>query len=1173
MIRYAAENGYDKVAFANGEQSADRYDLSKQVDSIRHSKNPDGTFRVRVEGLNDDTVWKSDNAKASELSDVLGKEIAEKIEKREGEDISAGNNREILRLSGDGLKVGGEGMKSFYDKIVPQVTNDVLKKVGGGRVSQVDISQANTSLRDTKRWVGPTRTIADIEELVELTGKPGYGVYDNPVTGERDNYPINVVANHALMRKVLQNMRNGDSFIDAVMDENVAAPRTESMLGGRYEDIPLSEQKKKSSSQLGFDVTPEMRDKALEGLPLFSNRKNVMNQPVAPTWKSPVESTLDNVIYTLQDKLVDTKRVQEEVEKAQRLIADEWNPYQKELLYHGRSAKLTQDFLVNEIKPLFKEMAGEGVTMDELETYLWNRHAKERNDQIASINPLMPNGGSGIKSQDARAYLNSLSQDQRDKYDRLAAMIDKITEGTRKLLVDSGLETQDTILDWQNTYQFYVPLQRADVEGSTGRLGTGQGFSVRGSSTKRAMGSEKQVVDILANLMMQREKTIVRAEKNRVAMALYGLAIQNENPGFWMPVNPEAMRSPTKTMNELMNLGLDAIDFDGLMKEPTVRVINPKTGLVESKINPALRNRDNVLAVRVNGKDRFLFFNQDDPRAIRMAASLKNLDADQLGTILTGFSKITRWFASVNTQWNPVFGVVNLVRDVQGGLFNLSSTQLAGKQAKVLAHIGPAIAGIYRDLRADRSGKQRSSGSWSKLWEEFQEVGGKTGYRDLYMNSEDRAKALQAEIDSIYEGAPKKFFKGIFNWLSDYNETLENGIRLSAYKVARDHGISKDQAAALAKNLTVNFNKKGQIAQQAGAMYAFFNAAVQGTARNAETLASPSGKKIIAGGLLLGTAQAVLLAAAGFDEDEPPEFVRERNIIIPIGGKRFINIPMSLGLHVIPNTSRVLTEIALAGGDGAAHKLIGLLGTYIDAFDPMGSAGLSIQTLTPTPIDPFAALSENRDSFGKEIAKKDRSSLAPTPGFTRAKETASVFGHLVSRATNWLSGGNDYVPGDISPTPDQIDFLIGQLTGGVGREALKVDQTVRSLASGEELPPHKIPLVGRFYGTTESQSAESGKFYSNLTMLNKHEAQMKGLAEEGADVDAYVAKNPEAALAESANSVEQTLTKLKTRKRLMLSKGADRQEIKSIEGEITSLMRDFNNSVKESREAPNDRRP
>jgi hypothetical protein len=75
-----------------------------------------------------------------------------------------------------------------------------------------------------------------------------------------------------------------------------------------------------------------------------------------------------------------------------------------------------------------------------------------------------------------------------------------------------------------------------------------------------------------------------------------------------------------------------------------------------------------------------------------------------------------------------------------------------------------------------------------------------------------------------------------------------------------------------------------------------------------ETLRGPAGKTIIGGGLLIGSAQAMLLAAFGFDEDEPPDFVKERNIVIPTGGGKYITVPMPLGYNVIPNTSRILTE-------------------------------------------------------------------------------------------------------------------------------------------------------------------------------------------------------------------------------------------------------------------------
>jgi hypothetical protein len=79
---------------------------------------------------------------------------------------------------------------------------------------------------------------------------------------------------------------------------------------------------------------------------------------------------------------------------------------------------------------------------------------------------------------------------------------------------------------------------------------------------------------------------------------------------------------------------------------------------------------------------------------------------------------------------------------------------------------------------------------------------------------------------------------------------------------------------------------------------------------------SRAGKQIIAGDITLGTTQALALAAAGFDDNEPAEYVRERSLIIPIGEKKYVTVPMPLGFHVIPNIGRVSTEFAL-GGSGS----------------------------------------------------------------------------------------------------------------------------------------------------------------------------------------------------------------------------------------------------------------
>lgn len=886
-------------------------------------------------------------------------------------------------------------------------------------------------------------------------------------------------------------------------------------------------------------------------------------RPGRRTWDTPEPSKMDDFLYTLQDRQIDMRRVVQAIKAKVGQIADRWNPYLQEELYHGRTAKRVKDFLDFELRPLLTDMQMRGVALPEFEKFLHARHAEERNVQIAKINPKMPDGGSGMTTADAQAYLAGLDPAKRRAYEALAAKVDAITKGTRDGLVADGLEKKEAIDRWTKAYSNYVPLMREEVE-ETG-AGTGMGFSVRGPASRRAMGSDKGVVDILANLAMQRERAIIRAEKNRVATALYGLAVKNPNTEFWKPVNPRlfpawSAKQKQKLEAELLSMGLDPVDAAGLVREPVQRYVDPRDGLVHERVNPALRGRDNVLSLRVNGEDRFLFFNATDERAARMAHSLKNLDVDQLGRVLSASAVASRWFASVNTQYNPIFGVVNLTRDVQSALFNLSTTPIAGKQAAVLGHTVSALRGIYADIRAHRAGKAPSS-TWAQLWEEFQSEGGQTGFRDMWATAGDRTKALESEIRQIGEGKARGAGRAIFAWLSDYNETLENATRLAAYKVALDAGQSKQQAASIAKNLTVNFNRKGQITQQAGALYAFFNASVQGTARLAETLAGPKGRKIIAGGLILGVAQAMLLAAAGFDDDDPPEFVRERNLVIPIGGQQYVTIPMPLGLHVLPSFSRITTEWVLSGFRKPADRLAAIVSMLAETFNPIGNAGLSLQTITPTVVDPLAALAENKDFTGRPIARENINTMQPKPGFERTRDSASWAAKQLAYWLNAASGGTDFTPGLLSPTPDQIDYLVGQVTGGVGRELLKAQQTAGGLASGEEIAPYKMPLVGRFYGDASSGASESARFFDNLKTVYQAKAEMDGRRRAGESVAAYMREHPESRLVTAASQVDRDLDEMKKERREAARRGATAEQLRRMDDRMKARMAAFNRRV------------
>jgi hypothetical protein len=906
-------------------------------------------------------------------------------------------------------------------------------------------------------------------------------------------------------------------------------------------------------------------------------RQNIFGKPVLGTWSITVDPKMelqDGLIYKMLDKNIDVKRIVEAVKSTGKQIASQWNPYLQEELYHGRTANASQEFQDKEWLPLLQDMEKKGVTVGELEKYLLNRHAEEYNKLVAKRNPTRPemqDGGSSVTTEAAREYLAGLDKDTKAKYEELAKRIDSITKGTRQLLVDTGYEKAETVKGWEEAFPNYVPLMReeANFDYNFGSFGTGRGFDVRRNFSRSAMGSKRNVVDIIGNVISARNNAIALTEKNRVAQAVYGLAVEAPNPDFWMAINPDAEKVPEDAIDELRAMGLDGEAVKYLMKEPKQRVLDPKRDEIVSRVNTKLRENDYVLATRINGEKRYVFFNPKDPRANRAATALKNLDAQDLGVALGLVAKVTRWMASVNTQYNPIFGPYNFLRDLQSAALQLSTTELAGQQKEIAANVVPSLRVIYSSLRKRRKGEE-ATGEMASLWKEFQKEGGQTGFRDNFSRTQDRTEALINEMEKISEGKVKANARAVFDWLSDYNDSLENAVRLSAYKVAKEkfaaEGFSesevKQKAASLAKNLTVNFNRKGDVATQMGALYAFFNASMQGTARMIETLKGPTGKRIIAGGLLLGGMQAALLAAAGFDDEEPPEFIRSKNIVIPTGDGDYIAFPMPLGFHVIPGVSRILTEWTLSGFKDTARRVTDLTGLFLDAFNPIGNAGWSVQTITPTVLDPLVALGENKDWTGKPISKEDIFSLRPTPGYTRAREGANLLSTNLAEFLNYASGGTKHQPGVLSPTPEQIEYLVGQAFGGVGREAMKLATTAEKTVTGEDLPPYKIPLYGRFVGETKSSAAESNKFYKNMERLNRLDLEIKGRREDREPVGDFIRENPEARLLPMANKTYKDVQELRKRRKALLERDASRESIKAVENQITRKMQLLNDRVK-----------
>lgn len=1093
MLRWAAEHNYDRLAWTTGAQQNERYGLAKAVNSIEwtpgidHGESPVGSTFVRLDMNsgremrihvdNDTRVVTSISGFSSELNgknfnDVIGRELADKIMR-----THHGS------LQGEGLSIGGSGMKYFYDQMLPRFMEKYLKQFGA-KVDALDI---------------------------DLSGINGI-----------DRSKVQTVHSIAL--------------------------------------------------------TPEMKDSVInQGQPLFSPRVRQQTYPISQP------GLLDRIIRVLQDKNIDTKRVVEDIEKFnQAPVTESLNPVLAEEMFQKRDEQRAKDFTNDELRPLLDKMRLNKITVKQLDDYLHARHVinDNVNARLQAINPDLaqsPNFDklSGITDAEAQNILNNSN---RPIMDRLAQEVDDMVETTRDLMVQYGLESQARIDEWRNTYQSYVPLRREGFDENGNPTGTGK--SVRGSTVKQRGGSGLAVEHILANIAQTRDQIVSRGEKNRVTTAMAGLLMTNPNPDFAILDKP----APITYVNPSTGLPVTVPGNLTNYEVPTVRRFNKTTGVMQTYPDPMYKGRDNVVNFRVKGKDYAIVFNEQNERAMEVAKAFKNLGTLQLTGIMKAIAPYTRYLAAINTQYNPIFGIVNFVRDAQYAMLTLSSTPLQGKQATVLKNAIASLHGIYQDARSVRQGGQANSLT-AQMWRRFEHVGGPTGYRDLFFSAAERADEIQRMMDpTSWKGTWNPQMLGrrveetaLFKWLSDYNLTMENSIRLGVFKTAVDSGLSDLKAASLAKNITVNFNKKGQIGAQMGSLYAFFNANVQGTARIAETLfektpngfrLSSIGKKIVAGGILMGVLQTFALTMAGFDDDDPPEFVKQKNLVIPLGGKNYAQIPMPLGFNLLPNVGRLAAEVVKNGVTGKPLKVMEKIGSLVGAvyggLSPVGGTGGLISEASPTVLDTFAALATNKDWTGKSIAKEDHSTLDPTPGHSRAHDTATAWAKALSYAINWATGGTDYTPGVLSPTPDQIDYLVNQATGGVGREIGKAAQLGQSLYTGEEMPTHKIPLVGRFYGSATGSSAVRTRFYEHVRQANIAYNEFEGRAKAHEDFSDWVKTHPEARFSKAAITVQKDLGILQKQKQMMLKQGASRDTIRLQEARITGLMSRFNDLVEKA---------
>ncbi|EFF0875910.1 LPD5 domain-containing protein, partial [Escherichia coli] len=692
---------------------------------------------------------------------------------------------------------------------------------------------------------------------------------------------------------------------------------------------------------------------------------------------TPEETIASRFVRQMQDKFQVLKAVQENIRKTGGKIDDSNNAYMAEELFHGKAENDLNVMKERYVQPLAKLLADYKIAQADLDEYLYARHAPERNAHIAKINPKMPDGGSGMTNAEAAEIMQRVrNSGKQAQYDRLAGIVDDMLARRRELIREAGLEESGVVDAWQNAYRYYVPLKGQDVDGVVSLPRTGKGFTIGGRESRQAMGRASRAQSPSTQAIQDLSESLIRNRKNEVGNAFLKLVQDNPDKDYWQVFTnerPDTMRAIAE------------------------RVV-PETGetrheVVERPV-PMAMMADRYFTTKKNGKTYYIKLH--DPRLMR---AMKNMGPETSNAVIRTLGKVNRFLATVNTSYNPEFLVSNFIRDVQTAVMNLKAEQgrsdgkLKGldnlSALAVVKDSRSAMSAVYASLRGKTL--TGNGAQWQKVWKEFVEDGGKTGWFNM-----GDLEGQQKEMDRLvslakggWKGQSIGAWHSFLNLVEDANGAVENALRLSAYKHARDAGLSRQQAASLAKNMTVNFNRRGEQGALMNSLYMFANASIQGTANLVRTLGHLNGdgplperlrwknlnvpQKIalaaVGAGYLLGSLNR---SVAGEDDDgvnwydKVPSHVKERNLVIMksmFGGKagEYWSIPLPYGYNVFFLLGH--TAEGVAAGDLTASRAAGnVVGGVLGAFSPIGSetsetlSGALLKNAAPTILRPFANL-------------------------------------------------------------------------------------------------------------------------------------------------------------------------------------------------------------------------
>ena len=751
-----------------------------------------------------------------------------------------------------------------------------------------------------------------------------------------------------------------------------------------------------------------------------------------------------------------------------------------------------------------EKVLGDDVSPELLAQYMQLKAYEERNAKIERRNGKAD--ASGMTPEDAKAIEKTIKDSGVDEavFEESAQILWDLQREGLQARVDAGLLDQETANKWMTDEPHHIPWKDAIDPDSGEYVGRRMGASEFDTAEGRKTAASG---DPITWMLQEYQDAMTRAAQNRLRSAIANLTRLNGDVGTIY----DGIQTDTKGKRSFIKYPIDG---------GKAKVLSIPEGV---KVESTVKNdggMQNVLTFKEGGETKYLVLNGTLGEAVAGAVTGRTLSRPP-----AWISWVMRGYAATATSLSPAFAARNITADNFDIHNNLIAKYGWVKGEKMFAKIVKEQflmtkqLGSYiknGDFKLDKDGKVTD---FQKLVEAYEDAGGLIGGMATE-GYEATVKKIQADFRAG-RNKVRSIGKSVAGYWMMMQKMSELAPRLSVFKTAMESGMSAKEAAMLSRDLTVDFNKKGEKTPWFNTLWMFSNSALGANLTQMKGLVGKTGAKLAGGLVMYGFAEGMLEALMNGDDDEREkegfasgkdinEYTRQNSLYIRRGDKVFrVNIHMGPFAYAKYFGNVMARTFSGMIPPEKAAKELGLTAAEVAAsFTGLGnvSGDALVQTAVPTGIQPFAQMATNKDYAGRAVYRTKFTESKPDSAHGR-KSTAAGY-HWVASLLNSLTGGNEARKGAIDIAPETVKMLTETVGKNFARDIMEIAETGYKLLSDntKDLDVRNVPFAGDFARTHEGND---NRFYEHYNRYRDDKYELKKNSKlKGDDRRAYLKEHP-----------------------------------------------------------------